>query len=341
MTVPSKNKDYKNLISNIFNIVNQARHICVHSINSTLIVSYWNIGQRIVKFEQAGNPRATYGKEIIKSPSKDLQKKLGRGFSERNLRKMRKFYLLWPENWPTVSANSILSWSHYTRLMTIEDADTRKFYETESLRGGWSYRQLDRQINSQFYERILLSKNKVTMLKKAHIAKKNDLLTPEEEIKDPTILEFLDLKDEYSESDLEEALINKLEDFLLELGNEFTFVGRQKRLRIGNEWYRIDLLLYHRKLRCLIIVDLKIGKFTHSDVGQMNLYLNYAKEHMLIEGENAPIGLILSADRDDAIVHYAMGGLENKMISSKYKLLLPNEKKIKQELIKAQLEFKK
>ena len=180
---------------------------------------------------------------------------------------------------PALAARFHLPWSHYLQLLAVRDEDARRFYEAEALRGGWSVRQLNRQISSQFYERTLLSKNKAAMLRKGSVPQAGDLVSPEEEIKDPLVLEFLSLKDEYSEYDLEEALIHKLEDFLLELGGDFAFIGRQKRLRIGDEWYRIDLLFFHRRLRCLLVIDLKIGKFTHSDAGQMHLYLNYAREH--------------------------------------------------------------
>ena len=173
-----------------------------------------------------------------------------------------------------------LPWSHYVRLMSIDDQNARQFYENEALRGGWSVRQLDRQISTLFYQRTLLSKNKAAMLRKGSEPLANDLVTPDEEIKDPLVLEFLNLKDEYSEHELEDALIHKLEDFLLELGSDFAFMGRQKRLRIGNEWYRIDLLFFHRRLKCLVVIDLKLGKLTHADTGQMHMYLNYAREHL-------------------------------------------------------------
>ena len=193
-----------------------------------------------------------------------------------------------------------------------ENADARLFYETEALRGGWSFRQLDRQIASLFYERIALSKNKATMLARSPKVTIDNSLTAEDEIKDPFVLEFLDLKDEYSESDLEEALIRHLEHFLMELGGDFAFIGRQKRLRVGGEWYRVDLIFYHRALRCLVVVDLKLGKFTHADAGQMHLYLNYAREHWSRPEENPPVGLILCAQKDDALARYALDGLPTK-----------------------------
>ena len=217
-------------------------------------------------------------------------------------------------------------------MLSVDDEKARKFYEEEALRGGWSVRQLDRQIGSKFYERTLLSKNKAAMLQKGTEPQPGDLVTPEEQIKDPFVLEFLDLKDEYSENDLEDALIHKLEDFLLELGSDFTFVGRQKRLRIGDEWYRIDLLFFHRKLRCLVVIDLKIGKFTHADAGQMHMYLNYAAEHWTHDGENPPVGLILCAEKDAAVAHYSLEGLPNKVMASEYKLALPDEKLLEEEL---------
>jgi len=225
-----------------------------------------------------------------------------------------------------------LPWSHYVLLLAVKGAEARVFYEEEALRGGWSVRQLDRQINSQFYERTALSRNKAAMLKKGTIPLSEDILAPEEEIKDPFVLEFLGLKDEYSETDLEEALILHLETFLLELGDDFTFVGRQRRLRIGDEWYRVDLLFYHRRLRYLVVIDLKLGRFTHADAGQMHLYLNYARENWTREGENPPVGLILCAHKNEALVRYALENLPNKVLAAEYRLVLPNEKLLAEEI---------
>jgi predicted nuclease of restriction endonuclease-like (RecB) superfamily len=208
------------------------------------------------------------------------------------------------------------------------------FYHQEARRGGWSVRQLDRQIESLYYERIALSKNKANMLVKSAKATTDDSVTAEEELKDPFVLEFLDLKDEYSESDLEDALIRHLEHFLLELGGDFAFIGRQKRLRVGGEWYRVDLIFFHRHLRCLVIVDLKLGKFTHADAGQMHLYLNYAREHWSRPEENPPVGLILCAQKDDALARYALEGLPNKVLAREYKLALPDEKLLAREIEK-------
>ena len=194
-----------------------------------------------------------------------------------------------------------LPWSSYVRLLSVRSDEARRFYEAEALRGGWTIAQLDRQIGSQYYERTALSKNKTAMLTRGASHKASDVRTPEQELKEPYLLEFLDLKDEYSETELESALIAKLEAFLLELGGDFTFVGRQRRLRVGDAWFRIDLLFFHRRLRCLVVVDLKLGKFTHADAGQMHLYLNYAREHWMVPGENPPVGLILCAEKDSAV----------------------------------------
>lgn len=225
-----------------------------------------------------------------------------------------------------------LPWSHYVRLLSLKNPEARSFYEKEALRGGWTVRQMERQIGTQFYERTMMSKNKASMLKKGAEQLPGDAVTPEEEIKDPFVLEFLGLKDEYSENDLEESLILQLESFLLELGGDFTFVGRQRRLRIGDEWYRVDLLFYHRRLRCLVIIDLKLGKFTHADAGQMHLYLNYARGHWTHPEENPPVGLILCAQKDHAVAHYALEGLPNKVLAAEYRTALPDEKTLAAEV---------
>jgi predicted nuclease of restriction endonuclease-like (RecB) superfamily len=235
----------------------------------------------------------------------------------------RKF--IEPEEMALVASQLRLPWSCYTRLLSVRNPEAQRFYESEALRGGWTVRQLDRQIGSQFYERTALSKNKVAMLRKGQQQTPDDVMTPEEEIKDPFFFEFLNLKDDYSEGDLEGALIAKLEAFLLELGGDFTFVGRQRRLRVGDAWYKIDLLFFHRRLRCLVIIDLKLNKLTHADAGQMHLYLNYAREHWMVDGENPPVGLILCAEKDSAVAHYALEGLPNKVLAAEYRTVLPKE----------------
>jgi predicted nuclease of restriction endonuclease-like (RecB) superfamily len=344
---------YDSVLTEVVRLLEDARRASARAVNAVMTATYWEVGQRIVEGEQAGAKRASYGKELLKRLSSDLTAKFGRGFSQRNLEQMRLFYLGWriPQ---TVSAKSYraealpsggesspdpssevsrlaparrfpLPWSHYVRLMTVKSEQARGFYEAEALRGGWSVRQLDRQIGSQFYERTALSRNKAAMLRKGSEAKPEDAVLPEEEIKDPFVLEFLGLRDEYSESELEEALIRQLENFLLELGGDFAFIGRQRRLRVGDEWYRVDLLFFHRRLRCLVVIDLKLGKLTHADAGQMHLYLNYAREHWTNPGENPPVGLILCAQRDAAVAHYALEGLPNKVLAAEYRTTLPDE----------------
>ena len=221
------------------------------------------------------------------------------------------------------------------RLLSVHNTQAREFYEAEALRGGWSVRQLERQINSQFYERTALSRDKAAMLARGSEAQPGDQVFPEQAIKDPYVLEFLDLKDEYSESDLEEALISRLGTFLLELGGDFCFIGRQRRLRVGNEWYRVDLLFFHRRLRSLVIIDLKLGKFTHADAGQMHLYLNYAREHWTHDGENPPVGLILCSQKDEAVARYALEGLPNKVMAAEYRTTLPDEQRLEAEVARA------
>lgn len=309
-----------------------------------MTATYWEIGWRIVEYEQGGRERAEYREMLLERLAKDLTGKFGRGFGRENLRLMRQFYLIYEnlEISQTVSgkllppdsrtAQFLLPWSHYVKLLAVKNPEARAFYETEALRGGWTVRQLDRQIATLFYERTALSRNKAAMLKKGGTPLPEDTVAPEEEIKDPFVLEFLGLKDEYSENDLEEALIRQLESFLLELGGDFTFVGRQRRLRIGDEWYRVDLLFFHRRLRCLVVIDLKLGKFTHADAGQMHLYLNYAREHWTHPSENPPVGLILCARKDAVVARYALEGLLNKVLAAEYRMTLPDEKTLAAEL---------
>ena len=365
--------DYSGLLGDVVSLLEAARRMSARALNAVMTATYWEIGRRIVEVEQRGSAQAEYGDELIKRLAADLTSRFGRGFGWRNVYQMRAFHLAYPNILQTPSAKTVhpklttvsgklqtvsaklpmpsevaieslgqisaffpLPWSHYVKLLSVDDANARKFYEAEALRGGWSVRQLDRQISTLFYERTLLSKNKAAMLRKGAEPQANDLVTPEEEIKDPLVLEFLDLKDEYSEHELEEALIHKLEQFLLELGGDFTFVGRQRRLRVGDVWYRIDLLFYHRRLRCLVVIDLKIGELTPADTGQMHLYLNYAKEHWTHKDENPPVGLILCAKKDEAVAHYALEGLPNKVMAAEYRMVLPEEKVLTAELEKTQ-----
>ncbi len=341
---------YQAIFGDVSRIIDAARESATRSVNAAMTATYWLIGLRIVEFEQSGEERAAYGSALIERLANDLTPLFGRGFSRQNLHNMRLFYITYPSDkiLQTVSGKSNgssievqlkelltafpLPWSAYVRLLTVKNVHAREFYEEEALRGGWSIRQLNRQINSLFYERTALSKNKAAMLAKEEEPRPEDHLLPQEAIKDPFIFEFLDLKDEYSESDLEEALIDHLESFLLELGDDFCFMGRQKRLRVGHEWYRVDLVFFHRSLRCLVVIELKIGSFTHADAGQMNFYLNYAREHWGREGENPPVGLILCSEKNEALARYALEGLANEVLAAEYRIALPDEELLAAEL---------
>lgn len=355
--------DYAAVHTDIVELLESARRAAARSVNALMTASYWEIGRRIVELDQGGQERAVRGQQLLQRLSKDLCQRFGRGFSVDNLEQMRLFYLAYPPQRisETLSRNSPqalaagqsetpsrnitleqlaqampLSWSHYVRLVRgTLSVEEREFYEAEALRGGWSVRQ----IGSQFYTRALLSKNKRAMLEKGSHPLPGDALTPDEAIKDPYVLEFLNLKDEYSESDLEGALIHRLEDFLLELGSDFTFVGRQRRLRIDESWFRVDLLFFHRRLRCLVIIDLKLGELSHADVGQMHMYCNYASEHWTLPDENPPVGLILCARSKSALARYALEGLPNKIMAAQYQTVLPDVKLLEAELEKTQREL--
>ncbi len=344
---------YSHVHAEIVELLDAARSASVRSVNALMTASYWEVGRRIVEFEQRGKKRADYGEALIRQLAHDLTHRFGRGFGVVNLSQMKKFYLAWPQTQifqtlsekspalPVLASKFSLPWSAYVRLLSVKSGEARSFYEAEAIRSGWSVRQLDRQIQSQFYERIALSRNKAAMLKKAEIAAPGDAVTPEEAIKDPFVLEFLDLKDEYSESELEDALIHHLTDFLLELGDDFAFLGRQRRLRIDDAWFRIDLLFFHRRLKCLVIIDLKAGKFSYADAGQMHLYLNYAREHWMKAGENPPVGLILCAEKGVAEAHYALDNLSNKVLAAEYQTILPEEKLIADELKRSRLKLER
>jgi len=332
---------YKPLLDGIVTPLQESRRAAGRAINSILTSAYWEIGRRIVEEEQRGYGKANYGDQLVEQLAADLTARFGRGVS--NVFQMRQFYLAFreivqtpSEQFPaaatvrTVSghlASFPLSWSHYVRLLSVQELPARRFYEEQTLRCGWSVRQLDRQIASQFYERSKAVRR--NLVARTHSA---DDLTPDEHIRNPFVLEFLGLKDEYSEHELEEALIRRLEHFLLELGDDFAFMARQKRLRVGDDWYRVDLLFFHRRLRCLVLIDLKLGRFSHADAGQMNLYLNYAREHWTRPEENPPIGLILCSERNEAVAHYALGNLNNRVLAREYRLSLPDESVLVREI---------
>jgi len=336
---------YRNLLKDVSFIISEGRQASVNRVNTVHVAVCWLIGRRIVEFYQQGKERASYGGEVLIKLSADLRKTQGKGFSVDNLENMRRFYLEFPEMAKiseTLSrksvalgsvsksgtASRILSWSHYCELLKEDNKKARKFYEIETTKNNWSIRELKRQMNSMLYERLCLSHDKkkvVALSRRGQLIEK-----PEDAIKDPYVLEFLGLREDssYTEDQLEQAIIDKLQHFLLELGRGFTFVARQKRITIANRHYFIDLIFYNRLLKCFVLADLKRGEFDHADAGQMNFYLNYTKENEMFPGENEPIGLILCAKKDEIFAKYVLGSVNNKIFASKYKLALPSEKEI-------------
>lgn len=344
---------YRTIRTGIVALVESARVASGRSVNALMTATYWEIGRRIVTFEQRGKQRADYGEALIRHLAVDLTLHFGRGFGVVNLAQMRRFYLGWPQEEifqtlsekspksrqaidlddPTAMARRFpLPWSAYVRLLSVRSPNARTFYEREALRAGWTVRQLARQIDTQFYERAALSRNKAQLLQREEQQKPGDALTPDEAVRDPFVLEFLNLKDDYSETDLEEALVRHLTDFLLELGDDFAFVGRQRRLRLDDTWFRVDLLFFHRSLKCLVVIDLKVGAFTHADAGQMHMYLNYAREHWMREGENPPVGLIQCASKGAGVARYALDNLSNKVLAAQDQTVLPEEKRLVEEM---------
>jgi predicted nuclease of restriction endonuclease-like (RecB) superfamily len=285
--------------------------------------------------EPGAGPPPPIFQSLIEKSSPDVSPPPGRRAAREFTNRSTAALVRVLERLSRVARSFPLPWTHYVRLLRVRDQLAREFYIREAIAGGWSVRQLDRQISTQFYQRTALSKNKRAMLLKGEKRRPEDAVTADEEIRNPLLLEFLGLKDEYSESDLEEALIRHLEKFLLELGNEFAFIARQKRLRIGHEWFRVDLLLFHRRLRSLVIIDLKAGGLGHGDIGQMNLYCNYARHHWMQPGENPPVGLILCTEKDDALARYAMEGLGNQMLIREYLTALPKESALAAEIARA------
>ena len=344
---------YKELVNQIKSLSSWSKTKAIQSVNACLLFRNWLLGAFIVEYEQKGEDRARYGEKLLYNLTRDL----GKGFSADNLERCRKFYAIYKIS-ATLLRKSIpatplrilrakdlegaseqqteftlrlfqkLSWSHFIELIRIDDLLKRQFYEIETMKNSWSTRELKRQIDSMLFERIGLSRAKKEVLS---LAKKGEIVTrPEEAIRDPYVFEFLGLKQEkkYTETDLEQALLDHLQDFMLELGRGFCFVARQKRITFNNRHHYIDLLLFHRKLRCLIAIDLKLGEFTYHDAGQMNFYLNYLKKEEVEKEENPPVGIILCADKDDTYVEFAAGGMDNKLFVSRYLLQLPSKKQL-------------
>ena len=320
---------YQDIYSEIRNTLVSSRNQAYHAVNFAMVQAYWNVGRIIVECEQSGNVRAEYGKSLIKKLSEQLTEEFGAGFDARNLRNMRQFYIRFP-NWNAV--RSELTWTHYRLLIKIENDDARKWYMNEAIASAWSSRQLDRQIASLYYERLLASKDKQSVVEEAE-----QLLQPlnaDEYIKDPYVLEFLDLKNypALRESDLEQALIDKLQEFLLELGRGFCFVARQKLMRYEDEDFYLDLVFYHSILKCYVLIDLKIGKLTHGDVGQMDSYIRMFDSMYKNDDDNPTLGIILCSQKNEAIARYSVLNDAKQIFASKYQLTLPTIDELQREM---------
>ena len=330
-------KNNENEINDIFNnikeLVINSKNKVYQTVNIEMLNLYWNIGKKIIEIQQ-GNNRANYGDEIINKLSQKLTNEFGKGFSKRNLRSMRKFYLMYPI-WQAVSAK--LSWSHYLELIKVEEEAKRNFYLNECINSKWSVRELQRQKDSLLYERLTISANKEKIIE---LSKKGQIIkTSKDLIKDPFVLEFLDIKEntDYLESDLEKNILEHLKEFLLELGKGFSYVGNQVRITLDEEHFYPDLVFYNRIIKCFVIIDIKIGKVTHQDIGQMQMYVNYYDREIKQEDEKATIGILLSTNKNKTIVKYTLPNNNKTIFSTEYKLHMPTE----QELIGAIEEEKK
>lgn len=309
-------------------ILSEARNKVYQTANFAMVEAYWNIGKSIVE-QQDGEEKAEYGIRLIAELSKQMTADFGKGFTIANLKNMRQFYLTFQKSY---ALRSELSWTHYRLLMRVENENARQFYTEEAIKSNWSTRQLERQINSFFYERLLSSQNKEEVSEE--IQKFEPAKFPGDIIRDPYVLEFLGLipNDDFYESDLEEALITHLQKFLLELGRGFSFVARQKRITFDGRHFRIDLVFYNYILKCFVLIDLKIGDLTHQDLGQMQMYVHYYERELMNDGDNPPIGIVLCADKSESVVKYTLPENETQIFASKYKLYLPSEEELLQEL---------
>jgi len=322
------NRSYAELVGRISKLVIESRAAVIKAVNTKIVYTYWMVGKYIIEYEQEGKIRADYGSELMKKVSEELSAKLGRGFSQRNLRDMRRMYLSYPK-WQTVSAE--LSWSHYCLLLSVSDKLARQFYEKESLNSNWSVRELGRQIDSLLYERLCLSRDKKGVFE---LSKKGQVIEkPKDMIKDPYVLEFLGIpeSEKLTEKKIESRIADCLKSFILELGKGFLFVGKQHRVSMNNEHHYVDLVFYNVYLKCYVLIDLKIRKCKHEDAGQMNFYLNYFKNEVNVKGDNPPVGIVLCTEKDEVYVDYVLGGLSNKIFTSKYRLKLPAMKELADE----------
>lgn len=325
------------ITDDIRHIINDSRANAVRSVDFCRVQMYWRIGQRIVEEEQGGSIRAEYGTKLIRNLATQLESEFGSGFSYRQLNFSRQFYL----EYPKVNAlRSQFNWTQYRALIQIPDKDKREYYELEAANNNWTARELERQIHSMLYERLLLSSDKEAVLSLARRERVPQV--PQEIVKDPMVLEFLGLerRPHYYESDLENALIDHLQEFLLELGNGFTFVARQKRLLLEDDEFFADLVFYNRLMRCFVVVELKTGKVTHQDLGQLQMYVNYYDRYEKSADENPTIGILLCAEKNDTLVRMSLPEDNNAIIASKYQLYLPTEQQLIAEVEKVKSELK-
>jgi predicted nuclease of restriction endonuclease-like (RecB) superfamily len=323
--------DNRGLYADIKSILEQARGNAVRAVNFSMVIAYWEIGKRIVEEEQQGNKRAVFGQATLKQLSFQLSNEFGKGFDESNLRNMRLFYQAFLIR---DALRHELSWTHYRFIMKVENTDARNYYMNEAAEQNWSTRVLERQINSLYFQRLLSSKNKQPLIEKTETENQQDQPTIYDFVKDPYILEFLQLQPNATlyERELETELLNKLQLFLLELGKGFSFVARQQRISADNEHFYIDLVFYHYILKCFILVDLKVGKLSHQDIGQMDLYVRYYEDQIKQDSDNPTIGLILCTEKNETIVKYSVLKESTQIFASKYKLYLPSEKELIDEL---------
>lgn len=330
---PNKNPNYSNLLSQIAEIYKLGQHNATIAVNTTLVETYWHIGKYIVEFEQKGKQKAEYGKALIDNLSKDLSLTVGKGFSRSNLIYMRLFY---SEFQISQKPSDLLSWSHYVELLRISDKLERSFYLQQTINEKWSIPELKRQKKSSLFLRLAASKDKEGILA---LAKQGQLLEkPTDILREPYILDFLRIPEPYNltETDLEKHIIEHLEHFLLELGKGFAFIGRQYRIVLGNRPHYVDLVFYHRILKCFVLIDLKREEAGYEAVGQMNMYLGYFEKEENTEGDNPPIGIVLAKEKDELLVQYAMHNISSQLFISKYQLYLPNREEL-QTLIEKQL----
>ena len=326
-------KNYQNLVSRISETYRHGQQNAVLTVNSHLVNTYWKIGQNIVEFEQKGKHRAEYGKTLLLNISKDLTLEHGKGFSLSNIKRMRQFYLEFPKG---ATPSHLFSWSHYLEFLKISDKLERSFYEQQTMIEQWSVRELIRQKKSSLYLRLAASKDKKKILE---LSQKGQIIQqPSDIIREPYTLDFLKIPEpyHYTEKQLESKIIEHLQQFLLELGKGFAFVGRQYRITLGNRHHYVDLVFYHRILKCFVLIDLKREEAGYEDVGQMNMYLGYFENEENTEGDNPPIGIVLAKEKDDLLVKYAMHNISSQLFINKYQLYLPNKEELRN-LIETQL----